>query len=337
MSPEWGAPDRYYSGSKPGAWERRSPRLEKELERAVPGIRRTVEEACKRWNSPIREVLRSEMALRLTFDGQTRAVPVKVVEGMPAPFADEIEQFKGLEWLILSRATLVALIAGARFLEEHVARARERWGDQAGPASPEEAARVRETAEIWLRKLDELKVLKQIIDIREDVLGAYYFRVPEIHIYWVVIGTIAQALGVSPEALTIVVLAHELAHAYTHLGYDIGGDQWKTDDFAKCDAHIVEGLAQFYAETVCRRVQERAPAALHAYEKLLDCQSGPYHAHREWGPQDGKAAETVRASILVCRARGVVAPEELKEVMAFIQKEISRKKSLLDLPREGQH
>lgn len=42
----------------------------------------------------IRAVLRSEMALRLTFDGQTQAVPVNVVEGMPAPFADAIEEFK---------------------------------------------------------------------------------------------------------------------------------------------------------------------------------------------------------------------------------------------------
>jgi hypothetical protein len=61
-----------------------------------------------------------------------------------------------------------------------------------------------------------------------------------------VIGITARALGVSPDALTIVVLAHELAHAYAHLGRDIDNERWETEQFAKSDIDIVEGLAQFY-------------------------------------------------------------------------------------------
>jgi hypothetical protein len=48
-------------------------------------------------------------------------------------------------------------------------------------------------------------------------------RQPEI---WGVIGLFSQILGLNPEALTIVVLAHELAHAYTHRTADIDGKFW---------------------------------------------------------------------------------------------------------------
>jgi len=90
--------------------------------------------------------------------------------------------------------------------------------------------------------------MERIFDIREDVLGAYYFRIPEIRLYWVVIGIVARAIGVSVEALTVVVLAHELAHAYTHLGHDIDNERWETERFARTELDIVEGLAQFYTQ-----------------------------------------------------------------------------------------
>jgi hypothetical protein len=64
------------------------------------------------------------------------------------------------------------------------------------------------------------------------VLGAYFFRIPQIRLYWVVIGIAARTLGVAVEALTIVVLAHELARAYTHLGRDIDNERWDTGHFA---------------------------------------------------------------------------------------------------------
>jgi hypothetical protein len=110
-------------------------------------------------------------------------------------------------------------------------------------------------AENWLAKLDEIRAVEKIIGIDEDVLGAYFFRVPEIRLYWVVIGITARALGVPPDALTIVVLAHELAHAYTHLGRDIDNERWDTERFAKSDLDIVEGLAQYAcgSSNACRQ------------------------------------------------------------------------------------
>ena len=72
----------------------------------------------------------------------------------------------------------------------------------------------------------------------QDILGAYFFRVPAISVYWMVIGIMSGVLGVSVEALTIVVATHELAHAYSHLGRDIDGGRWETEAFARADASV---------------------------------------------------------------------------------------------------
>lgn len=64
-----------------------------------------------------------------------------------------------------------------------------------------------------------------------------------IEVYWAVIGLVAALLDVRIEDLTTVVLTHELAHAYTHLGYDIDGANWPGQCFAKTESVLKEGLA----------------------------------------------------------------------------------------------
>jgi hypothetical protein len=163
--------------------------------------------------------------------------------------------------------------------------------------------------------LDEDRAIDQLVAIDEDVLGAYFFRIPEIHLYWVVIGITSRALGVSAEALTIVVLAHELAHAYTHLGCDIDDERWDSRQFAASDLGIVEGLAQFYTEVVCKRLEPRMPAAIQAYEALLKRQSGPYRAHRAWIGDDERGGEIVRVSMIECRSKGITESSVFAETL----------------------
>jgi len=200
----WGHADRHYAASMTEvlrtadrADEQASSRWAKALEQASPGIRDSVERAYKQWNTILRDYLRSETALRLTVGGDSQSVPVKVVGGMPRLFAEVMRQFEGLEWLLLNRPAVSAVASGTRFMERHVDSVRTAWGDAAGPSDANDIQRVRETAEIWLTKLDKMGAVERIIGIGEDVLGAYFFRVPEIHLYWVVIGITARALGVS--------------------------------------------------------------------------------------------------------------------------------------------
>ncbi len=65
----------------------------------------------------------------------------------------------------------------------------------------------------------------------------------QICLYWGVIGLVARLLGVSVEGLTITVLAHEYAHAYTHLGFDRSGGRWTGEAFGASEHELVEGLA----------------------------------------------------------------------------------------------
>jgi hypothetical protein len=195
-------------------------------------------------------------------------------------------------------------------MERNAAIVLKTWGSDAGPADANDIRGVHQTANAWLKKLDEMRTMERIFDIREDVLGAYYFRIPEIRLYWVVIGIMARAIGVSVEALTVVVLAHELAHAYTHLGHDIDNERWETERFARTELDIVEGLAQFYTQVVCKRIGHRMPAALDAYRALLSKQSGPYKAHLNWVQDNENGGEIVRVSMIECRSKGIQASSE---------------------------
>jgi len=194
---------------------------------------------------------------------------------------------------------------------------RDIWPDLAGPSGRDEFERVQQTAQAWLKQLDKVQAIEKLIGINEDVLGAYFYRVPEIRLYWVVIGIIARALGISAEALTVVVLAHELAHAYTHLGRDIDSQRWDTNQFARAHLDIVEGLAQFYTSVLCQRLEQRMPAALAAYKVLLAKQSGPYRAHEAWVKDHPQAGEVIRVSMIECRSQGIT---DAKEFEAAIKK-----------------
>jgi hypothetical protein len=317
----WGHAGRHYAASMQDVLQAAraepatSDRWAKALEDASPGTRGVVERTYKQWNAILRDYLRTETGLRLTVGDDAQAVPVRVVDGLPRPLADVMRQFEGLEWLLLNRPAIEGVATGTVIMARHLGSARALWGDAVNRASEEDIRRVRDTARGWLQKLDESKAVEQLVGIQEDVLGAYFFGIPEIRLYWVVIGIGARALGVPVEALTIVVFAHELAHAYTHLCRDIDSDRWDTEQFARTDLSIVEGLAQFYALVVCRRLAQRMPQAGETYDALLDKQRGPYLAHLQWLGDDQRAGEIVRASMIECRLRGITASAEFDDAI----------------------
>ena len=119
----------------------------------------------------------------------------------------------------------------------------------------------------------------------------------------------------SVEGLTLVVLAHELAHAYTHLGKDIDGIEWDTESFARTDLHIVEGLAQFYTRVICRKLAHRIPSALQAFEVLLESQSSAYCDFQTWAEKSRHQGEIVRFSMIQCRTVGMVDYHEFWDTL----------------------
>jgi hypothetical protein len=129
------------------------------------------------------------------------------------------------------------------------------------------------------------------------------------------ISIIGLALAMPIESLTIVVLAHELAHAYMHLGRDIDEDAWDTNVMVEASSHVVEGLAQYYSYAVCSRLESRHPAAVRSFATLVEKQTGPYRAHEKWTMQGERAGEAIRAAAIDARKRKIASHDEFMELL----------------------
>lgn len=321
--------DKYYCEAPPSERERMNGpygRLEESVvemvEGAIPGSRERVESVRKQWNGRIREALRTETGFRLS-DGESRiSIPVHVVDGLPLPFADALSR-EDLDFikLRLRAAEIGVTDKTLAFLhaEEALVGKVLRNGnlDSAVPVESLDSNRNLTQRLLALLKKDPLKEI--ITRMKQDVLGAYFFPRHFIQLYWVVIGLLAKSLGVRVEALAFVVLAHELAHAYTHMGLDIDGNEWRTENFANADLSIVEGLAQFYTAVICTKMKSQFPEAHYAYEQLLEIQSGPYLCHIDWGENLQETGEIVRASMIRCRSTGIEAYGEFKDALDQFQ------------------
>lgn len=246
------------------------------------------------------------------------AVPVRLFPGLPTPLKDiELtDEEAGAMIIGRWRPALEKLSDGAAGVEEmrkavksrpQAARLLEPWALDLRPAE--------DLARGLLAVVEEHDPLKKILAVKQDILGVYRFPsslkkdrpdldltgLVSIELYWAVIGLVAQHLGTPVEALAVVVLAHELAHAYTHLGRDIDGHRWNTHSFAGSGPGLVEGLAQYYTERVCRRLREQYSDAWDAYEALLKRQPGDYQSHRVHGWTDCYRPEEVRLALIGIR------------------------------------
>ena len=294
-------------------------------------------------NTAIRDVIRSETGLRLS-DEQTRSsIPVKVTDGFSNGLAGLIGKYNDpVLWrIIAAQARLGSVLEGLNFLLTDW-DAIEQW-PQLPPAAKGSRDAILKTVEV-AHALQQIMMTKQVTGelkvIEEDILGAYHFRrahpqnrgwlsvAPWIEIYWMPLALISSMLGVRIEDLTVVVLAHELAHGYTHMGKDIDGNCWDDGAFGSAATPVVEGLAQFYTELATNRLRHRFAGAFTAYEKLLELQSGPYLAHKEWHA-DSKApsGETVRFAMLSARGVNQLAHENWKKILEETTQKLSRKGS----------
>jgi hypothetical protein len=259
-----------------------------------------VERAWQQWGRKVRNRLGSETRLK-----PTSAVPVKIKDGIPIWFADLLREFDDpdLWWLTahrqlftLTHQVLVELSNAASIPRPLL---RTAGADDSFQRSLEQtSAVIREL--LASKRVEQFYIKLRTIDY--DTLEAYFFNRPEVHLYWMAIGFYAAMLQVRIEDLTIVVLAHELAHAYTHLGGDADLSSWETDHFADTDLRIVEGLAQFYTDRVVLSLTDEQPSAKLAFDALLSMQSLPYVIFKEWtDPSEPRRNEIVRTAMVRTR------------------------------------
>jgi hypothetical protein len=232
------------------------------IEQAGGTTEESVVAAKNRYLDQVRGVFRDLTQLKFTdrqgVESQHTSVPIKIVPGLPKALEKVGEQdlpsgerlgieniglwAHGIKSLLTLSRNLGSLVAALLHIEGWYERA-ERYG-----ATLDGTAKLAAELADYVAKAE---LLKRMTEINEDILGVYmptsrlFPDRGQIEIYWVVIGALACLLGVDAEALAVVVMAHELAHAYTHVGLDSNSNRWE-DGFWECDRGIVEGLAQFY-------------------------------------------------------------------------------------------
>ena len=265
-----------------------------------PELKKHVERSVKKWNQLIRENLRNETGLRFQVGDDKDYVTAKLADGFPLPIKNIINQERDPElWEFKFNRKLLEQTKDGL---ELVGKNYKRLADIIKP-SPEitDIEGMRRYIESVLRLIESKELDEKIKNIQQDVLGAYFFRIPVILIYWQVIGFIALRFNLSIDALTAIVLTHELAHAFTHLGKDIDKIKWDTESFAKTDLFIIEGLAQFYTDTVCEKLKDRYPQLSETYNVLLEHQSEPYLAHKKWIENRKRIGEVIRLGLIQIR------------------------------------
>lgn len=310
-------------------------RLEDLVNRVPPEVENRVNKTRQRLNPLVRAILREETALRLNFssgsdvqEGNGReivSVPISVLPGAPADACDEvpIDDIDALAILLgQHRGTLEALAHSSEGAEGLAKVLASRVPGCGVPSPTVELQRCKAWARTLLERLAKADPLKKILSFREDILGRYVFRLPmdsdhlfrperdpfrgEIELYWGVIGLVAELLNCTSEDLTVVVLAHELAHAYTHIGADIDGVRWASRAFSQSETALKEGLAQYYTWRVCERLRDRLPNCLKAFQDMLPRQPDAYRAQEKW-IKEKSSPEHVRLAMIQARRHGVKA------------------------------
>ena len=303
------------------------------LELVSDDVEDVVRKTRDRTRTILQDALRSECRLVMRTPEESdkklagARVPVEVVPGYPVEL--EIEKItlppQYFPFLTRYRSALRKVQEGVLKLDRLVEEMPERVKQHA--MTPTTVQGMQDTSEFCrkcLGMLDRNDPIIEILKVESDVLGVYEIvsrrstgRYPptraepprgerrpnpaRIRLFWAVIGLVAASRSWSVEDLTIVVLTHELAHAFTQLGADIDGRRWPPTGFSEADVALKEGLAQYYTKRVLERLPEPLKGASPVFKQLLTLQSAPYHAHEPWEECN---PEAIRSAMLQVRRRG---------------------------------
>jgi hypothetical protein len=310
--------------------------LEDLIERLPSDTEEKVKKARDRFNNRIREALRGETRFYFRRRAgsnsprdETIAVTISIEPGLPEvlrPIEKQSIDDKHRLSLLLApyRHTLASLRDSSKDAVEKLIPTLQRDSLAISLLDGREKhlSSVSQYADALLKKLNEFELTKFILQVNSDVLGVYHFGweklwdnpEPKIELYWGVIGLIARDLGLKVEDLTCVVLTHELAHAFSHVGTDADDHRWNTNHFAASAVELKEGLAQYYSQLVCERLRDEAPGAIHAYQTLLPHQQQAYRVHQNWKDSN---PEHVRLAMLEARRFG--GPVTLVQFAIFLR------------------
>ena len=301
----------------------------KSIEKLVLSINKDLKDeviiSYKKNNIKIRKALSEKIGFSLHyksveqgvfFESNERvSIPIKVEDSVPTKFLEILEDCDDdLLELLLKYNSMVTALNELKFqLEKHDSFSKF----HGNKCSPKEI----QSSILHLRKLiqavDSSGIIEKLKRLGPDILGAYYFYERRVELYWLSIGMYSLIYNTPIDDLTIVVLTHELAHGYSHVGFDIDGKDWDTHAFSKADLKIVEGIAQFYTEMICYDFFERVSKT---FNNLLEKQEIHYCDYKNWfETHEENKYEKMRSIIRKVRKHKIIDYGHFNEILKRIK------------------
>jgi hypothetical protein len=295
--------------------------------------------AVNRWKPRVQEAIRDVTRLKLSEDRNSSkrlAVPIQIKAGFPSSI-DELahttisEGQRIVELIGTYESYIKSLEITSLPFQGLAVELRRSDGFSVEANSLQQMLHSIGLATTELRQHLKNANLGNILKMVEgDIMGAYHFREQRdlfgsrisgtrIDLYWLIIGAASRLIGVDVERLTVLVMAHELGHAYSHVGSDASGRIW-ADGFAHAELGVVEGIAQYYTWAVSKHLDEHHYSNFkEAYESKISCQSGPYVVHKPW--TEKYSLEVFRHALMQARTQDRRVTQELFEGLLQESKE----------------
>jgi hypothetical protein len=297
----------------------------KSIEKLVLSINKDLKDevisSYKKNNIKIRKALSEKIGFSLHYksveqgvyfeNNERVSIPIKVEDSVPTKFLDILEDCDDdLLELLLKYNSMVTALNELKFQLEKYDSFSKFHEDKCSPKEIQSSI-------LHLRKLiyvvDSSGIIEKLKRLGPDILGAYYFYESRVELYWLSIGMYSLIYNTPIDELTIVVLTHELAHGYSHVGFDIDGNDWDTIAFSKTDLKIVEGIAQFYTEMICNDFFERASKT---FNNLLEKQEIQYCDYKNWfETHEENKYEKMRSTIRKVRKLRITDYGEFNEIL----------------------
>jgi hypothetical protein len=181
--------------------------------------------------------------------------------------------------------------------------------------------------EQYLKKFDLNEILKRIIEkfskeMFHSPFGVYNIKNSRISLYIKPIYFYCKVKNLNFKTFVILVLIHELAHGYSHIGLDKDRQSW--EKIGVTDLNIVEGIAQYYTKRFFEKYNKRFNDGLSVFESLLEDQANCYKAFIEWQVSD----EQLYRAFVELRRNGKTKTGEFKELIEASKTAIRNKSKI---------
>jgi hypothetical protein len=253
-----------------------------------------------KWENPIREFLKDKLSYNLRRNKMSHGISVEHIARngdliMLLQLEKLIEEFENSKFhplncggLDFNAGNIIDCIGKNRILEE-------------GAVTWDSLTRRARNSKIYSKKeYNDFPNDKIIEDGPFEILelyGVYRSRAPrsfrsQVEIFISKIYYDCLNFGWDVEALYVIVLCHELAHGYHHIGIDSDDNYWV--NYSSLDINIKEGLAQHYTQKFITANREcSSKNFIKVFDDLCKKQPKEYSIHKSWPNQSYEATRIV--------------------------------------------